>query len=114
MLSWITLCTMDELKEGLGKYVEVQGYRLAVFLHEGEPFVTDNSCPHAGGSMSGGHITGTGSDACAICPWHGWGFQLTTGNLTGGWDAEVLKVYPTRRLPSEGKPDWVQAQLKQA
>ncbi|MFT3787686.1 MAG: Rieske (2Fe-2S) protein [Tepidisphaeraceae bacterium] len=106
---WTTLCTLDELTPGLGKYVEIGGLRLAVFLDNGIVFVMDNECPHAGGSMSGGYIT----DGCAICPWHGWAFKLDTGALVGTWggeQTEMLHVYKTRQLEKDGRT-LVQAEL---
>jgi len=106
---WITLCSIDELREGEGKYVELQGFRLAVFLNQQTPYVTDNACPHAGGSMSGGHVDANG---CAVCPWHGWAFELKTGKISGGWDNEMLKTYPCRTLVDDGRGKvWVQAEL---
>lgn len=108
-MPFTTLCTFDELTEDLGKYVEIDGFRLAVFLHNGVVFVMDNDCPHAGGSMSGGYI----SDGCAICPWHGWAFKLESGALAGSYssdDSEVLKVYKVRQIEYEGR-QLVQADL---
>jgi nitrite reductase (NADH) small subunit/3-phenylpropionate/trans-cinnamate dioxygenase ferredoxin subunit len=108
-MPFTTLCTLDELTEGLGKYVEIDGFRLAVFLHNGVVFAMDNACPHAGGSMSGGYI----ADGCAICPWHGWAFNLESGALVGSFgsdDSEVLKVYKVRHVERDGKT-YVQAEL---
>lgn len=97
---------MDELKEGAGKYVEVDGYQLAVFLHEGKPFVIDNHCPHAGGSLSGG----TAENGCAVCPWHRWAFNLETGEMPGRPLVKV-KTYKIRLLERRDQPTLVQAQL---
>jgi nitrite reductase (NADH) small subunit len=109
-MKWTTLCDLSDLTEGLGKYVEIDGFRLAVFLVNGEPHVIDNHCPHAGGSMSGGYV----DSGCAVCPWHGWAFDLRTGALRDGiGDEEMLPVYPSRILP-EGDRRFVQATLPQA
>lgn len=96
-MPWTTLCEMDELTEGQAKAVDVDGYRLAVFLDKGQPFVLDDTCPHAGASMSAGWVEG----GCAICPRHAWRFELTTGNLTGGGPA--LRRYTTRQLDHNGR-----------
>jgi nitrite reductase (NADH) small subunit/3-phenylpropionate/trans-cinnamate dioxygenase ferredoxin subunit len=105
-MAWTSLCSLDELTEGNGKYVEVDGYKLAVFLHEGRPHVMDNYCPHAGGSMAGGYI----EDGCAVCPWHNWPFRLGTGELKGS-PAVTIDVYPTRLLERDGESPIVQADL---
>ena len=105
-MAWTSLCALDELTEGSGKYVEVDGYKLAVFLHEGRPHVMDNYCPHAGGSMAGGYV----EDGCAVCPWHNWPFRLDSGELKGS-PAVAIDIYPTRLVEREGKSPMVQADL---
>jgi len=90
-MPWKPLCQLDELKEGSGKYVEVGAFQLAVFLHEGQPRVMDNYCPHAGGNLAGGII----EDGCAICPWHAWAFRVDNGELRD-CPAVRVEVYPAR------------------
>ena len=105
-MAWVSLCQLDEVEEGRGKFVEVGGFQLAVFVHEGKPFVLDNRCPHAGGSLSGGHV----ESGCAVCPWHHWAFDLGTGQLRGR-PAVKVRCYPARLLEREGKPALIQAEL---
>ena len=90
-MAWTKLCQLDELKEGSGKYIEVGPLRLAVFLHNGQPTVMDNYCPHAGGNLAAGVI----EDNCAICPWHAWAFRLDNGQLRD-CPAVKVEVYPAR------------------
>ena len=105
-MAWTSLCALDELTEGNGKYVEVDGYKLAIFLHDGRPHVMDNYCPHAGGSMAGGYV----EDGCAVCPWHNWPFRLETGELKGS-PAVTIDIYPMRLVEREGTSPMVQADL---
>ncbi len=60
-----------------GTYVEVGDQQLAVFhLTDPQRFaVTDALCPHAGGDLAGGEVTGS----MVACPWHHWEFEVTTG-----------------------------------
>lgn len=104
-MSWTSLCDISELTDGEGKYVEIGGFQLAVFLHNGLVFVMDNYCPHAGGNLAGGQV----EDGCAVCPWHHWAFHLENGELR---DVPGVKVrtYPTRLLDHEGKK-LIQAEL---
>lgn len=104
-MAWTSLIPLADLVEGAAKYVEVDGYRLAVFLHEGRPHVMDNYCPHAGGSMAGGYI----EDGCAVCPWHNWPFRLDNGELKGS-PAVTIDMYPSRLLDRPEGP-MVQADL---
>jgi NAD(P)H-dependent nitrite reductase small subunit len=105
-MSWISLCDKAELTEGQGKFVQIDGYQLAVFLNQGKIYTLDNTCPHAGGPLSEGTI----EDGCCVCPWHQWNFRLDNGQLR---DAQhvVISTYKTRILEREGKPALVQADL---
>jgi nitrite reductase/ring-hydroxylating ferredoxin subunit len=105
-MPWTSLCDLDELLEGKAKYVEIEGNQLAVYLHEGRPYVIDNYCPHAGGNLAAGFV----QDGCAVCPWHYWAFRLDTGELrdTGGAGVTTYKV---RLYEREGQPPLVQADL---
>jgi nitrite reductase (NADH) small subunit len=106
-MAWTSLCDLGELEEGKGKYVEVGGFQLAVFLDKGSVHVIDNTCPHAGGNLAAGHV----EDGCAVCPWHHWAFRLTNGQLR---DAPGVRVtaYKTRTIsPGDGRPALVQADL---
>jgi len=109
-MAWTSLCEVSELKEGNGKYVEIDGYRLAVFLHQSLPYVLDNECPHAGGDMSQGWVD---DDACAVCPWHAWSFHLKDGRLKGSTGPAGLSTYPVRVYEFQGK-HLVQADLPMA
>lgn len=105
-MAWVSLCEIGELEEGQGKHVEVDGFRLAVFLSEGKPYVMDDYCPHAGRTLSGGHIEA----GCVVCPWHGWSFHLGSGEMPGAEGVKV-KTYPIRILEREGQASLVQAEL---
>ncbi len=101
-MPWTTLCDLDELVEDRGLYVDIGGRELAVFLHEGRPYVMDNTCPHAGGSLAGGHVEEMGGTACAVCPLHGWAFRLDDGEYYDMPGFEV-KVYAVRLEEHEGR-----------
>jgi nitrite reductase (NADH) small subunit len=105
-MSWVSLCQLDELKEDEGRFVQIDGFQLAVFLHEGHVYAVDNTCPHAGGSLSGGYI----ENGCVVCPWHHWAYRLESGELS---DRPLVKIrtYETRLLEREGRATLVQANL---
>ena len=108
-MAWTTLCDLEELVEDRGLYVDVGGWQLAVFLHDGRPYVMENTCPHAGGSLSGGHVELIAGTACAVCPVHCWAFRLDNGEYyeMPGFEA---KVFPVRVIEHEGRR-MVQADL---
>ncbi len=105
-MAWTSLCELDELTEGIGRYVEIDGFQLAVFLDHGNLFVMDNTCPHAGGNLSAGAV----KDGCVHCPWHFWGFDLSNGQLRDAPGVAVT-TYRTRLFPRESQPTLVQADL---
>ncbi len=105
-MGWTSLCEVGELTEGLGKYVEVGGFQLAVFLDDGKPHVIDNYCPHAGGNLAGGYL----DEGCAVCPWHHWAFRLDNGELRD-MPGVTLTTYRVRHLERDGKPTLIQADL---
>jgi ferredoxin-nitrite reductase len=65
----------DELQEGAGKALLVNGHEIAVFRCQGALYALQNQCPHEGGSLAGGAVEGDE----VICPLHGYGFNLKTG-----------------------------------
>lgn len=99
-MAWTTLCALDDLDEGIGKAVDIGGIELAVFRVSDSIFVMSNRCPHAGGNMSAGYIV----DGCAVCPLHGWTFDLKSGALKDGFgEEEVLPIYPSRLIDHGGR-----------
>ena len=41
-------------------------------------------CGHETGPLGDGEITGSGEEACVVCPWHGSTFRLTDGAVVHG------------------------------
>jgi len=105
-MPWTTLCEFSELTSGSGKYVEIGGFQLGVFLDKGQVYVTDNTCPHAGGNLADGRIV----EGCIVCPWHNWPFHLANGQLRGS-PGVAISTYRTRIVEPPGKPKLVQAEL---
>ena len=62
--------------EGAGTCVDVQGKKIAIFKVDGKFYALDNSCGHRGGPLSEGSLDGN----AVACPWHGFVFDVTTGN----------------------------------
>lgn len=75
MPRWVKMATVDELAPGRSKEVEHEGRIYALFGVGGEISAVDGICPHQGGPLADGPISGT----CVTCPWHGWQFDVRTG-----------------------------------
>jgi nitrite reductase/ring-hydroxylating ferredoxin subunit len=66
------------------------GRHIAVFLVDGVVRAVDDRCPHTGGPLADGQVV----DGCVICPWHGWVYELRTGEkVVGSHSAGGVGVY---------------------
>lgn len=69
------LAATSEIPPGTGKEFVAGGRIVALFNVEGTFHALDGICPHAGGPLAKGRMTG-----CIVtCPWHGWQFDVTNG-----------------------------------
>lgn len=75
MSEFRTVCRVDELPEGEGKTVSVDGKLIALFRDSGQFYAIDDFCPHMGASLSGGYV----AHGVVTCPWHAWRFRLRDG-----------------------------------
>jgi nitrite reductase (NADH) small subunit/3-phenylpropionate/trans-cinnamate dioxygenase ferredoxin subunit len=75
MSDFVTVATIDQIPPGTGRTVEVRGVWIALFNVGGTFYAVDNTCPHAGGPLGEGRLTGE----VVQCPWHGWSFNVRTG-----------------------------------
>lgn len=93
MASKIEVAREDEFTgDGSRVITEVDGREIAVFQHDGEYHALANYCIHQAGPLCEGALTGQTSvgedgwewtydteEKCIMCPWHGWSFDITTG-----------------------------------
>lgn len=87
----VVVATADEITPGTRKIVEVNGRSIGVFNVAGEYFAVRNTCPHAGGPLCEGMLSGLVISSepgryeylrrgeFIRCPWHQWEFDLRTG-----------------------------------
>jgi len=75
----------DALEPGASVSVEIEGQRIALFNVDGNVYAIDDVCPHQGGPLGEGALSG-----CYVtCPWHAWDFDVTTGELDGDPETQV-------------------------
>jgi nitrite reductase (NADH) small subunit/3-phenylpropionate/trans-cinnamate dioxygenase ferredoxin subunit len=75
MGKFVTVARVSELKPGQCRSVEAEGFMIALFNVDGTIYALDNTCPHAGGPLGEGQLYGE----VVKCPWHGWKFNVRTG-----------------------------------
>jgi len=91
-MAFVAVARTSEIPVGQGAFVERDGLALAVFnAGAGRFYATGPICPHEDGPLSEGWVeAGT-----AICPWHGFDFDLETGVCRVDSDL-AIPVYPVR------------------
>ena len=85
MNDFVTVALIHEIPSGTGRTVEVEGIWVAVFNVDGAFYAIDNTCPHAGGPLGEGKLCETEVE----CPWHGWKFNVVTGERFGNPNFQV-------------------------
>ena len=75
MSQWIRVAAAGELEPGAcGEYVASDRI-VALFNVGGRFYALDGICPHQGGPLGKGTLSG-----CVVtCPWHGFQFDVTNG-----------------------------------
>lgn len=74
------VCSTADVSEGSAHVVERAEVDVAVFCIDGEYYALNNQCPHQGGPLGNGRV----EDDCVYCPWHGWEFEVDTGEHAQG------------------------------
>jgi nitrite reductase/ring-hydroxylating ferredoxin subunit len=91
MAEYVRVAGTGDVPPGHGLEAEINGKTLAVFNVGGTFHVTDNTCVHRGGPLCEGEVEGK----IVTCPWHGWQFDVTTGECTKNPSAKV-EVYQVK------------------
>ena len=91
---WIRVTVVDNIPPREGRAVLVGGQELALFNLGDRFLATDPHCPHEGGPLCDGIVTGTS----VVCPLHAWKVNLETGAVerpSAGRD-HCVETFPTR------------------
>jgi nitrite reductase (NADH) small subunit len=75
MSDWIHIANTSDIPAGEAREFVAAGRMVALFHAEGQFYALDGICPHQGGPLGKGVLSG-----CTItCPWHGWQYDVRTG-----------------------------------
>lgn len=83
--TFVDVLRVSDLPTGRMKAVRIDDRSVAVCHTAKGFFATDNTCPHRGGPLAEGDLIGDE----IVCPWHLWGFDLTTGRCPGNPELSV-------------------------
>ena len=111
------ICRVSDLPPGERKIVEVARRTIGVFNVFGEYFALRNLCPHQGGPLCRGTITGTARSSrpgeiiwerdgqVLRCPWHGWEFDITSGRSVFNPHRLRVRTYDVTVEPQQEDED---------
>ena len=91
---WVRVTTTDNIPPREGRPVTIGSREIAIFNLGDKFLATDNQCPHQGGPLCDGIVTGT----AVVCPLHAWKIDLTSGHVVrpGAQTDACVETYPTR------------------
>lgn len=74
-MPWHRIANTADCPPAHGMEAVVGDRVVALFNVQGQYYALDGICPHQGGPLGEGELTG-----CMVtCPWHGWQFDVRTG-----------------------------------
>src|SRR3954451_21346319 len=91
----------------------VKGREIAVFHVNGEYFALTDRCPHEGGSLCAGRLIGlvrskepgqydySRPGEMLQCSWHGWEFDIRTGQSYCDPESIRANAYPVQTAPGK-------------
>ena len=75
MADWIDIAGESECPPGTSIERVAANAMVALANVDGQLYAIDGLCPHQGGPLGTGALCGK----VLTCPWHGWQFNVTTG-----------------------------------
>jgi nitrite reductase (NADH) small subunit len=98
---WVQVARSELIPPREGRSVWIGDHEIAIFnvgdpsteLGAGGFLAVDNQCPHRGGPLCDGIVTGRS----VVCPLHAWKINLETGAVDRpGGAAACVRTYPVR------------------
>jgi nitrite reductase (NADH) small subunit len=89
---WTPITSAENIPVREGRAVTVNGLEIAIFHLENRYLTVDNKCPHKGGPLCDGIVSGTS----VVCPLHGRHFDLETGMAVRASEPACVATFPTR------------------
>jgi len=111
----------DAMREMDRSFVKCGDVEVCVFRSRGGAlFAIENVCPHQGGPVCEGRLSGTLvwddendriewtlDGAILTCPWHGVEFDVSSGAALGGIDMRLRR----RQITDDGRDLWVGSRI---
>ena len=101
----VVVARLEDFPPGERKIVKAGSRSIGVFRVEDDFFAIRNRCPHQGGPLcvgrlspwavatGPGQVSMSGPPRLVACPWHGWEYDLETGQSFMGPGETRVKAY---------------------
>jgi nitrite reductase/ring-hydroxylating ferredoxin subunit len=99
MSNWVRVGRLPDCPPGASRELLAGERVVALFNCDGTLSALDGVCPHQGGPLGEGELCGT----TVTCPWHGWQFDVRTGQHRTSSSVRQ----PTLDVKIEGDEVWV-------
>ena len=99
-MSEVRAIRLDELPAGRPILVEAGDARVVLARVGERVYACADRCAHQGGPLSQGRLSG----ARLACPWHGWMYDVRSGECVLPGRGARVPVYPVR---VEGSDVWI-------
>lgn len=91
-MSEVRVAGLEEVPAGTPTLVEAQGTPVVLVRVGDDVYACSDICTHQGGPLSEGKLSGTR----LACPWHGWMFDVKTGQCVMPSRGGSVPRYPAR------------------
>ena len=89
-MSEIRAASLDAVPAGQPTLVELMGTRVVLARVGDSVYACGDVCAHRGGPLSEGRLSGTR----LACPWHGWHYDVRTGQCVFPGRGASVATYP--------------------
>ena len=93
-MNWTPITKAENIPLREGRSVRVGDREIAIFNLGGRFAAIDNECPHRGGPLCDGIVSGS----AVICPLHGWKISLESGAVLRPEVCVRVETYPVRTI----------------
>lgn len=101
-MTGVRVARLEDLPPGSVRLVDAGGTRVVLARVGDAVYACGEVCAHRGGPLGEGRLSG----ARLACPWHGWMFDVRTGECTFPGRGARVPSYPVEISDGE---IWVQA-----
>jgi len=88
----VRAASLEEVPLGQPRLVELNGTRVVLARVGDQVYACGDTCAHKGGPLSEGKLSGTR----LACPWHGWIYDVRTGQCAFPGRGASVPFYKVR------------------